>query len=783
MSAMFRPPIATAARIGWPQVFGFAQDDEGFFSAVRAAQLAALYRYVPFNVAMMAINFVPLFYALRRIDDRGYVLAWGLAMAALAGLWLLRWRRNQRHGHPATATTRQFWLVSAEVAAFGVCWSGLIAHMLPNAGFEYQAVLLLLSLAVMGSCGFACAVAPLCASVLVTAIAISTLAAVPSGSMLASPLVALAYLTFTMLIVRGTIVTSFAMMARMRTQAELAERTAVAALLLNEFEANGSDWLIEVDAGGRLTHASERMARAAGQPVATLIGRPFLEIVGRRVGTEAVAVRALDERFRRREAFRDMVVPVGRGDKTQWWSISATPKLDGGICSGYRGVVKDITEVRRGHERIVQLAQFDVLTGLANRVLFREKLEDGLARAVRTGVPCALLFIDLDRFKLVNDTLGHQSGDKLLREAASRLRQAAGGGAKIGRLGGDEFAVLLADASPRRAAAVSRAIVATLARPFELDGVAMSIGASVGFAVAPQDGDTGEAIMRSADMALHEIKANGRGGTCRFVPELGSRVRERRELERELAHALERDELALVFQPVVAAADERVVAFEALLRWTHPRLGTVSPARFIPIAEESGAIVAIGHWVLRAACRWAARWPAHVRIAVNLSPAQFDDPLLIETVRAALAEAGLDAARLELEITESLFLNEKAATIERLAALKALGVSFALDDFGTGYSSLGYLQKASFSRIKIDRSFVSRLTRADPEATAIIQAIVSLARSLAMETTAEGVESRAEFEACRSLGCAHIQGYLFGRPMPPEEASALVTGVRLLEAA
>ena len=398
---------------------------------------------------------------------------------------------------------------------------------------------------------------------------------------------------------------------------------------------------------------------------------------------------------------------------------------------------------------------------------------------MRTGKSCALLFIDLDRFKAVNDTLGHGAGDRLLRETAGRLRDAIGGGATIARLGGDEFAVMLPDASARRAETIARAIVARLAQPFDLDGHAASIGASVGFALGPDDGASVDKLLKNADLALYEVKSNGRGAACRFVPAIAQKADERRALETDLAVALERGELALAFQPVVEASDEHIVGFEALLRWRHPVLGNIPPDKFIPVAEATGLIVPIGAWVIETACAWAARWPAHVRIAVNLSPVQIDDPQLIETVQRALRVNGLDPGRLELEITESLFLNEKPATIATLAALRGLGVAFALDDFGTGYSSLGYLQKAAFSRIKIDRSFVSRALQPGSEAGAIIQAIVTLAHSLDMTTTAEGTETRAEFEFCRKIGCEQVQGYLFGRPMPPEEATALVRPMKL----
>jgi diguanylate cyclase (GGDEF)-like protein/PAS domain S-box-containing protein len=589
----------------------------------------------------------------------------------------------------------------------------------------------------------------------------------------------LAIVTFALLIIRGVVVTSFAMMARMRTQSELGDRNEVVRLLLNEFEANGSDWLLEVDDEGRLTHVSPRLADVARRPRAELLGHPLLALLDKeRRGEGRAAVKALTATFEARRAFRDITIPVDVGGEIRWWALSGTPKTDGaGNFAGYRGVGRDVTEARRSHDRIAQLARFDPLTGLANRALFREALDDALARASRTGKHCALLFIDLDRFKVVNDTLGHGAGDCLLRETAGRLRDTIGGGATIARLGGDEFAVMLPEASARRTDHIARAIVTSLAQPFDLDGHSTTVGASVGYALGPVDGANVEMLLKSADLALYEVKSNGRGAAGRYNAGMRERADERRALEADLAMALERGELSLAFQPVVEASDEHIVGFEALLRWTHPTLGNIPPVKFIPVAEATGLIIPIGHWVIETACAWAAHWPEHVRVAVNLSPVQIDDPVLIETVQKALAENGLAPERLELEITESLFLNEKPSTIGTLAALRGLGVSFALDDFGTGYSSLGYLQRASFSRIKIDRSFVSRVIQPGSEAGAIIQAIVSLAHSLGMVTIAEGTETREEFERCRSLGCEQVQGYLFGRPMPPEEATALVRPV------
>ncbi len=773
MSAMFRPPIAVASAIGWRQVFGFGHGHEPFWARVRGAQLAILNRYVPFNVALMVANLGILAAVLHDTVDPGFVYAWGLVMAGLAAVWLARWHRSRGLPEQNEATQRQFWTVSGEVACFGIAWGALMLRLLPMVTVENQMVLALLSATAMGACGFAAAMLPVCGAAVVVSIAAATLLGLPYWSPLASPMIFLSFATFTILILRGIVVTSFAMMARMRTQADHAEASATIGLLLNEFEANGSDWLIEVDAEGRLTHASPRLCEVSGRGRAGLLGLPLIELIGpdRRDPAVRGAVRTLGRHFNARTAFRDLCIPVAVRGELRWWSLTGAPKLDaGGEFAGYRGVGTDVTEARRAGDRIAELARFDPLTGLANRALIRETIAVGLSAG-----GCALLFVDLDRFKSVNDSHGHAAGDVLLREVAARLRGVAGHGARLGRLGGDEFALVLTPPTPRRAERAARAIVAALARPFDIDGVPVTIGASVGWALGPTDGTTVDALLRAADLALYEVKGAGRGAACRFVPAIAARAGERRALEGDLASALDRGELSLAFQPIVEASDERISGFEALLRWSHPTLGNIPPVTFIPVAEDTGLIIRIGAWVIERACVEAARWPADIRIAVNLSALQFDDPDLVPTIERALSVNNIAADRLELEITESVFLNEHPATAAAIGRLKTLGVRFALDDFGTGYSSLGYLRKCEFSRIKIDRSFVQRAAADESESTAIIQAIVALAHSLGMATTAEGTETRAEFEACRSLGCEQVQGYLFGRPMPAEDATALVT--------
>jgi diguanylate cyclase (GGDEF)-like protein len=417
-------------------------------------------------------------------------------------------------------------------------------------------------------------------------------------------------------------------------------------------------------------------------------------------------------------------------------------------------------------------AHGDPLTGLAGR----EELHRRICAHLEAGAaePFAVLCIDLDRFKLVNDTLGHPMGDALLRRVAERLVRVARRGDLVARLGGDEFAIVqLGAGQPEAAEALAARIVDMVGRTYVVDGHMLNVGASVGVALAHADGLTAEALLKNADLALYRAKADGRGVFRFFEPDMDARMQARRSLEIDLRRALAMKEFELAYQPQVRVEDGAVTGFEALIRWRHPQRGMVSPADFIPLAEEIGLIAPIGEWVVRTACLEAARWPSTVSLAVNLSPVQFRGAKLVGTITSALAHSGLEAHRLELEITEGALLEDADAALTVLNALRDLGVRISMDDFGTGYSSLSYLQKFPFTKIKIDQSFVRRIDQS-ADCSAIVRAVIALGRSLGMKTTAEGVETDAQFEHIRAEGCTEIQGYLTGRPMTAEDAAALL---------
>jgi diguanylate cyclase (GGDEF)-like protein/PAS domain S-box-containing protein len=452
----------------------------------------------------------------------------------------------------------------------------------------------------------------------------------------------------------------------------------------------------------------------------------------------------------------------------EWLSISTVYGADGGPTH-FIGVASDITKTKRTEEYIRHLAYFDALTGLANRTLLREKLAEALANARRHGTEVSILFIDLDHFKTVNESLGHSLGDRLLKIVADRLRSLVKDTDTVARLGGDEFSLMLTETGQDAAAGVAQRIFGLFEHPITLDSHTLHVAVSIGISIYPKDGEDAESLLRYADAALYRAKESGRKVFHFFHPEMNEAARERLTLEVELRQAVARREFELHYQPQVELAGHRLVGLEALLRWHHPELGSVSPAKFIPIAENNGLIVEIGAWVLREACRqiktWRDRGLVGVPVSVNVSAVQIRNGNLMQTLRDILEESGLPGTALELEVTESLMIQDTELILGQFRALKTLGVSVSIDDFGTGYSNLSYLKRFPIDKLKIDRSFVRDIV-GNPDDAAIAHAVVSMGRSLRLKVIAEGVENEPQADILRKMGCDEGQGYLFARPMP-----------------
>ncbi|GIQ75878.1 diguanylate cyclase [Bradyrhizobium sp. RD5-C2] len=453
--------------------------------------------------------------------------------------------------------------------------------------------------------------------------------------------------------------------------------------------------------------------------------------------------------------------------------VTRQPMPGGGWVATHR----DVTEQRRSEAKITHMAQHDALTDLPNRVLLKEWMEQALSGARCGGPSLAVLMLDLDRFKDVNDTLGHPAGDALLKSVAARLRRSVSDTTLVARLGGDEFAVIDYVTDPvTEAGVLAERIRKALSEPIDLGDHRVTTTTSIGIAIAPRDGTDSDEVLRSADLALYSAKSGGRGAFRFFEPELDRQLQTRRSLERDMRSALANGEFELHYQPFINVASGETCGFEALLRWHHPQRGMVSPAQFIPLAEETGLIVPLGEWVLRTACAEAAKWPDDLKIAINLSPVQFRSPELVPVIVHALASSGVSPDRLELEVTETAIIQDSEAVFAALSQLHDLGVRIALDDFGTGYSSLSFLQKFPFDKVKIDRSFVSELAGATDESRRIARAIVRFAVSLGKTTTAEGVETREQLDILRADACVEVQGFHFSPAVQSEKVAQMIGG-------
>ncbi|MCC6926958.1 EAL domain-containing protein [Novosphingobium sp.] len=558
-----------------------------------------------------------------------------------------------------------------------------------------------------------------------------------------------------------------------------------ALLLLRDYEASGLGWFWSSDGEGKITYISDCVAETMGVPRSQLLGQAVQSLFILERDEDDIHERTLPLILSARKTFSDLQVRAALDQSEIWWSISGRPQFGSdGTFIGYRGNGNDITATRQSQKDASRLAQYDSLTGLANRHRMGKRLNATLTAYQSAKRACAVMMIDLDRFKQVNDTLGHPAGDELLKQVANRLqRVVTDKSCEIGRLGGDEFQIMLPDIDDRgRLGEIAMTIITMISQPYQIEGNRCVIGASVGIAIAPYDGINSEELIRSADLALYASKGGGRGQFRFYSSDLHSEAERRRQIEEDLRDALASDQMRVAYQPILDTKTNKVVALEAFSRWEHPEMGDIPPSVFIPIAEEANLIGALGDWILKQATADAAQWPGSVRVAVNVSAAQFANAGFATLVTQALANSELPPERLELELTESIFLGDRAATEDMFNSLKLLGVRLALDDFGTGYSSLSYLQHAPFDKIKIDKSFIRGVTQPGNRNAAIIASIVSLAEALQMDTTAEGIEAHDELEAMRKLKVGQIQGFIYAAAVSNEDVTeALLSGEWVIE--
>jgi diguanylate cyclase (GGDEF)-like protein/PAS domain S-box-containing protein len=542
--------------------------------------------------------------------------------------------------------------------------------------------------------------------------------------------------------------------------------------LLNSIVNTAADGIIVIDESGMLEFVNAAVERMFGWKALELIGRNFDSLLMQR--TQGTAVRNHGV----------LTAGVGREVRAQRKDGSVFPmeltvgemRIDGRVKNAC--ILRDVTDRKTAEERIHQLAHYDKLTGLPNRALFSQLLEQALSEAKYAKKSVAVLFIDLDRFKLINDSLSHDSGDAVLKQVARRLTDAQFKRNTIARFGGDEFVVLLRDCQiPTDAADAAQRLLSTIAQPMQLEGQEYHLTASIGISAFPNDGENAQTILKNADVAMYRAKEHGKNNYQFYSAQMNLHSFERLVLERFLRHALDQDEFRVFYQPKIDLDSGRVTGMEALLRWFHPAMGMISPVKFIPLAEETGLIVPIGAWVLKAACQqnkiWADQGLPPLRVAVNLSARQFAQDDLHATIIKVLEETGLPPELLELEITESVTMDNPEHAAALLRKLKALGIKLAIDDFGTGYSSLSYLKRFPIDNVKIDRSFIKDIPH-DEDDVVITQAVIAMAHSLGLKCIAEGVESEEHVTFLRDHGCEEAQGYLFGAPMSAEDFTKLI---------
>ena len=543
-------------------------------------------------------------------------------------------------------------------------------------------------------------------------------------------------------------------------------------LLLRDFEENSSDWLWETDEHFILQQVSPRLAEVLHQPINLLHGFQLLPLLlAGNQDTQPENGLFNEQRptdnlliyIKNHTAFRDVRCPVVIGDERRWWSLTGKPIFSqSGHFAGYRGVGSDVTMEQQSLERITYLARFDSLTNLANRNEFDEILHRACEQCEHT--PFALLYLDLDDFKTINDTYGHSVGDSVLSVVAERIRGCLREGDIAGRLGGDEFAIVVNSGEAAEACRVANRIIDRIGRSFKLDDIVVSLGISIGIAIAPLHGTNSSVLSRNADLALYRAKQQGRGDWRLYNAEEDGGFHDSRLLQMDLRQALTENQFFLMFQPLIDLHSGQVAGLEALLRWKHPTRGLVMPSAFIPMAEQSGLIGLIGKWVIREACIRAAALPRSVRVAINLSPSQLRDETLIQAMDQALAETGIAPAQIEFEITEAVNLITCEPTLKTLQWLRDRGIRITIDDFGTGYSSLTLLRRFKFDKIKIDQTFIRDICRAAPSEM-IVKSIVDLGHEMGMMVTAEGVETPEQVDILRALGCDEAQGYLFAQPL------------------
>lgn len=781
----------------WTHFFKIYEADSEVAAGFRAQQIQSILRLTPLTMLANTFNMLVILFLFVSTNKDMAVFIWCLVLGLVIFIGAKAWVKQRHSSMPTKASLRAIRRATLHAFLLGCIWGVLPILALDNQLNDRTVLLISVVTGMICAGGFALSTVPQAAFLYVGSLTLCCeLALIKAGLLVYWPLNILLGL-YAFIICSAVIASARTYGARLMAEAAAAHQQQVIELLLHDFESHASDWLWELDTKGNLYRPSSRVSALFGVSQAQLHQTEFIRLLQDHCTTieSDPLLKKLQEHLKTQTPFFELVVPVTIKKQMRWWQLTAKPLFSHqGTFQGWRGVGSDITEKRQAELEMQRLANFDSLTNLANRHFFSLALEK--ARGQQTANPFALFLLDLDNFKNVNDSLGHAVGDKVLQIAAKRLQTSTRSQDVIARLGGDEFALIsFGDANNLGASQLAQRLLTAFEAPFFVDGKNLLIGCSIGIALAPEHGQDANSLLKNADMALYAAKSAGRN-TFRFYESgMEKAAQDKLHLLNDMRAALEEHaatnkllnkhfnsdadwpitpilgQFEIHFQPQINLSNQDIVGFEALIRWRHPELGLIPPSQFIPIAEESNLIVPIGTWILVESCKYAAKWSASWRIAVNLSPVQFRDPNLVPVIRWALRVSRLPAERLELEITESLLIQDNVSAQQKLAEVRALGVRIALDDFGTGYSSLAYLRSFPLTKLKIDRSFITRLS-SDTSSLAIINAIIQVAEALKLETTAEGIESQLEAEILRHCGCNNAQGFYFSKPLPLNAAMA-----------
>lgn len=779
--------------------FRIYEADPAVAAGFRAQQIQSILRLTPLTMLANAFNALALLVIFYDSPSFHYVALWAAVLGGIIYKGTRAWLLQRKRTPPERVSTRALTRATQHAAALGAIWALLPILVFNNSDAHLTLMLTSVCVGMLCAGGFALSTVPQASMAYVLLVALGCEVALIKDGIAQNWDLAVLLLLYSFIVCSAVLSSAKTFGARLMAEAESAHQQQLVSLLLHDFESHTSDWLWELDHHGVLRAPSQKLAALLGQRAAALTQKLFTELFdadyARSEFVENNAIAQLEQHLQQQEPFRELVVPILIRGERHWWQLTAKPLFNNKEqFIGWRGVGSDVTHKRNAELEMRRLANFDSLTNLANRHCFYMQL-DSLKKQNQFS-PFTLFFLDLDNFKNVNDSLGHGVGDLVLKDVAQRLLQTVRSNDLLARLGGDEFAIISpGEDSAAQASQLAQRLLNTFVAPCVIDGKNLPIGCSIGIALAPDHGKDTETLLKNADMALYAAKFAGRNTFRFYEPGMEIVAQKKLHLLNDMRAALEEHaatnkllnknfsedlvwpqtpivgQFELFFQPQIALATQEVIGFEALIRWHHPELGLISPAQFIPLAEESNLIIPIGIWVLVESCKYAAKWPEKWRIAVNLSAVQFREGNVVEVVRWALQVSRLEPARLELEITESLLIHDNISAQQTLTALRKLGVRIALDDFGTGYSSLAYLRTFPLNKLKIDRSFVSALSQ-DTSALAIVNAIIQLAEALALDTTAEGIESQLEVDILRTCGCSDAQGFYFGKPLPLHEALA-----------